>query len=56
MTAPDPIQTSRQELQARINGLRYVADAEDRRRPHGGLGFRQEADRLALQLDEGGRG
>jgi len=41
---------SREELQSQINGLRYVADVEDRRRPFGGLSFRQRAEEMERQI------
>ena len=41
---------SREELQSQINGLRYVADVEDRRRPFGGLSFRQRAEEMESQI------
>jgi hypothetical protein len=34
------------EDEASVRGLRDVADVEDRRRPLGGEGFRQQADRI----------
>jgi len=41
---------SLEEFQSLINGLRYVADAEDRRRPFGGLSFRQRAEEMERQI------